>query len=273
MIKIISDSTSYLKKEEAQEMDVKILPVIYKSGNYIYLENFSGQEENLDDLIRNADRYITSHPDEDSFIRSFQEEIDKGNKVLCITLSSRLSRAYYAAKKAASFFDKKDVAVFDSLGTAGKNYLLIRTAKTLINKNLSLEEIVSKLEETRDKIKTYFSINDMQSLRRSGRIGFVRMSVGNIMNKTPILALKEGTVVFEDMARGQTHVVKMLTESINKNTEAVVINYIENTSTAIAVHNVLKSRYPDLLIKLRKAGPILGIHLGFGFVGVSSLEK
>jgi fatty acid-binding protein DegV len=41
MIRIITDSTSYFKQAEAEEYGIKVLPITYKSGNYIYLESYS----------------------------------------------------------------------------------------------------------------------------------------------------------------------------------------------------------------------------------------
>lgn len=93
------------------------------------------------------------------------------------------------------------------------------------------------------------------------------------MNIKPILALKEGTIVSQSIARGYNDVVRKLVNQIPKDTIEAVINYIENTRTAIDLYNALKIKAPSLPISLRKSGPVLAIHLGLNFVSVSCIRE
>ena len=272
MIRIITDSTSYFKQAEAEEYGIKVLPITYKSGNYIYLEYY-GTDTDIDNLLRSGYGYSTSHPDEAVFSNAFQNELMQGNQVLCMPISSRLSLAYKAAMDAAIKLDNSNIAVFDSLQTAGGLHLLVKHAKIMANEGSTLSEIYMALPKLNSRISTFFSVNDMFSLRKSGRIGIVRMNVSNIMNLRPILALRDGTIVSEEMARGTMDVIRKLSDKMPDNTKEAVINYIENTDTAIGVYNALKTKAPYLPIRLRKAGPVLAIHVGLGFVSVSYITQ
>ena len=273
MIKIITDSTSYFKQSEAEEYGIKVLPITYKSGNYIYLESYSGTDKDIENLLKSGYGYSTSHPDESVFSKAFQKELMQGNQILCIPISSRLSLAYKAAMDAAIKLDNSNIAVFDSLQTAGGLNLLVKYAKILANNGSSLSEVYMALPKINNKISTFFSVNDMLSLRKSGRIGIVRMNVSTIMNLRPILALKDGTIVSEEIARGTMDVIRKLSDKMPLNTKEAVINYIENSDTAIGVYNALKTKAPYLPIHLRKAGPVLAIHVGLGFVSVSYITE
>ena len=273
MIRIITDSTSYFKQAEAEEYGIKVLPITYKSGNYIYLESYSGSDKDIDNLLRSGYGYSTSHPDEAVFSNAFQNELMQGNQVLCMPISSRLSLAYKAAMDAAIKLDNSNIAVFDSLQTAGGLHLLVKHAKIMANEGSTLSEIYMALPKLNSRISTFFSVNDMFSLRKSGRIGIVRMNVSTIMNLRPILALRDGTIVSEEMARGTMDVIRKLSDRMPDNTKEAVINYIENTDTAIGVYNALKTKAPYLPIRLRKAGPVLAIHVGLGFVSVSYITQ
>lgn len=273
MIKIITDSTSYFRESEASEYSIRVLPITYKSGNYIYLESYSDSKEDIESFIKNSYGYSTTHPDEETFKRSFQEELEKGNQVLCIPISSRLSRAYNAARNAAMNIDSSNIAVFDSLQTAGGLYLLVKYAKIMANSGSSLSEIYMALPNITSKISTVFAVNDMKRLRKSGRIGLVRMNVNTVMNIRPILSLNEGTITSKDIARGDTDVVRYLTAACPDDAIEAVINYIENTNSAMGVYNALKTKAPYLPVRLRKAGPVLAIHVGLGFVSMSYIRK
>ncbi|NLV32927.1 MAG: DegV family EDD domain-containing protein, partial [Clostridiaceae bacterium] len=177
------------------------------------------------------------------------------------------------AMDAAIKLDNSNIAVFDSLQTAGGLHLLVKHAKIMANEGSTLSEIYMALPKLNSRISTFFSVNDMFSLRKSGRIGIVRMNVSTIMNLRPILALKDGTIVSEEMARGTMDVITKLSDRMPYNTKEAVINYIENTDTAIGVYNALKTKAPYLPIRLRKAGPVLAIHVGLGFVSVSYITQ
>lgn len=271
MIAIVTDSSSYFKKSEASELGIKVVPLNYLVNNQRYYESFSNQNGDFESLLRANSKFSTSQPNMAAFLSCFEEELAQGNEVLCITISSRLSgtygTAYMAAKQAAS----EKIAVLDSRLTAGGLYILIKEAKKLIVSGLSLNETVKELLILRDKITIVFSVDDMTPLRNSGRLGFVRMSVGTILNIKPILLCRDGAVVSDSDARGSSEIIKKLLLKISDSAKEIVINYIGNTRTATNLYSVIRDAHPAVPIKLQKMGPVLGIHLGLNVVAVSFL--
>jgi len=269
MITIVTDSSSYFKKSETQELGIKIIPMNYSIDGKSFNESFSDQNGNFEAALKGNGNYTTSHPNMSSFLSCFEEEIRKGNEVLCITISSRLSGAYGTAYIAAKQLESKNISVFDSLFTAGGLYLLVKEAKKLIEKGLKREEILKELPAIRDKIAIAFSVDDMTPLRKSGRIGFVRMNIGTFLNIKPILLCKDGAVVSDAVARGNTEIIKSFIAKISKDTQEVVISYIGDNRLAINLYHVIKESFPHVVIILQKVGPVLGIHLGLKVIAVS----
>ena len=213
-------------------------------------------------------RITTSQPTPAAFLSVFREELARGNEVLCITLSSRLSGIYNSAALAAKQAGDR-VHVFDSRLTAGGLYLLVRRARELADQGLKIREILAELERLRERITVYFSVGDMAPLRRSGRVGFVRMSVGTILNSKPILLLKDGAVVQDSMAHGTKEIIRILADKIPQGASEVIINYISNNQVASSLYNVIKQKHPDIDIRLSKLGPVLSAHLGLNVIAVS----
>ena len=269
MIKIITDSTAYFKKSDAADFGVKIVPMRYNVGGQTYFESFSDKNGNFEELIQSDSNFTTSQPNPASFLSAFEEELALDNEVLCITISSRLSGTYSCAYMAAKQTESDKICVFDSQLTAGGLYLLITKAKELIDSNMPLGEITKKLVEIRNRISVSFSVDDRAPLRNSGRIGFVRIGVGTILNIKPILLCEDGVVAFDSVARGKNEIVKKLADKIPENAQDVVINYTLNNHIASDLYNVIKEKYPNLNIRLSKIGPVLAIHLGLQAVGVS----
>lgn len=272
MITIVTDSSACLKKADALIMGVEIVPMGYTVNGRPYFESYSDQNGDVESIFKYNSVFSTSQPNPAAFLSCFEEELAKGNEVLCITISSRLSGTYSAAHAAAKQAGSGKVSVFDSYLTAGGLHLLIKKAGELIRSGLALEEIMEKLAEIRNRITIAFSVDDIAPLRRSGRIGLVRMSVGTILNRKPILLLNEGIVVSGSIARGDADAVKKLARLISTRAEEIIINYIGNSRLATNLYNVLKSAEPSVPISLSKLGPVLGIHLGFNVIAVAFHE-
>lgn len=273
MITIVTDSSACLTREDALRLGVRLVPLTYNAGKHIYFESYSDQNGDFENLLTGRTRFSTSQPNLAAYLSAFEEELAKGNEVLCITISSRLSGAYSTAHMAARQTDSGSVAVFDSLSTAGGMYLLIRQARRLALAELPLSEIVKQLYDARDTIKTAFSVEDMTPLRLSGRLGSVRMSVATILNIKPILLCREGVIVSDGDARGYSDIIKRLMHHIPPGAGEVVINYLGQNRMAADIYNIVKKTRQGVGLRLRKLGPVLGIHLGPSVVGVSSINR
>jgi DegV family protein with EDD domain len=273
MITIVTDSSSYFKKAEAQDLGIRVIPLNYTINEQLYSESYIDQNGDYENLLKGKGIYTTSHPNMAAFLSSFEEELQKGNEILCITISSRLSGCYSTAHVAAKQTESKEIAVFDSQLTSGGLYLLVKEAKKLIEKGHSLDEVMSKLPAVRDRISIVFSVDDMEPLRNSGRIGFVRMSVSTVLNIKPILLCKDGAVVSESIARGNSEVIKKLSEKVTTNAQEVVINYIGDTRLATNLYHIVKKKAPKAEVTLQKIGPALGIHLGLKVIGVAYMDS
>jgi DegV family protein with EDD domain len=234
-----------------------------------YSESYSDKNGDFENLLKRNVKYTTSHPNISAFLSCFEEEIQKGNDVLCITISSRLSGAYGTAHMAAKQTENKNIMVFDSQFTAGGLYLLVKDAKKLINKGIPLHEIINILPAIRDKITIAFSVDDMTPLRNSGRIGFVRMNIGTFLNIKPILLCKDGVVVSDGVAHGNVETIKQLVAKISADTQEIAISYIGDNRLASNLYHVINEAFSTITVTLQKIGPVLGIHLGLKVIGVS----
>ncbi len=269
MIKIVTDSTVYLRRAEADELNVRIVPIDYIIGGVQRSEFFSDTDNGFEKYIEYGGRITTAQPGPAVFAAVFGKELMKYHEILCITLSSRLSGIYTSAVTAAKGIDTDRIHVFDSRLTAGGLYLLVCEAKRLIDKGLGIREIWLTLTKLRDRITSYFSVSDMAPLRESGRLGFVRRSVATILNIKPILLCRDGVVGYDSMARGENGIIQKLSEKIPKEAVSVVINYISSNRVASNLYNIIKAKYPKMKIRLSKLGPVLSAHLGPGVVAVS----
>lgn len=269
MIKIVTDSTVYLKKETAEKLGVEIVPCVFVSDGNHYSEAYSDCNEDYIDLMAKSKDNSTSHANPEAYSKVFRQVIQNGDKVFHISMSSRLSGGFSSATLAAKNFNPEDIVVFDSMMIAGSLQLVVEHARQLINSGIGLKKLVSAMEQEVQKISTVFTVHDISALRKSGRIGFVRESVGNILNLKPILNLKEGRVFSIGSIQGENKLIDKLVGFIPHDVKEVVINFLKNSKGANALYYAIKAKFPRANIKLQKFGPVLGVHIGEGAVGIA----
>ncbi len=269
MVKITTDSTVCMTKRDADEIGIEIVPVTYIVDGKLFYEGYSDENGDFEALFKSDKELTTSQPSPAAFQSVFEKELAQGNEMLCLTLSSRLSGTYSAAYMAATQIESNRVLVYDSLLSAGGLYLLVLEAVKLAQSGLGLADIAKELDILREKITIVFTLDDMTQLRKSGRIGFVRMNVGTYLNIMPILRCKDGVIVADGAARGKNNAVKKLTELVPFGAKDIIVNYISPNQVCTELYNALSIKCPNITVKLHRMGPALGIHLGPSGVAVS----
>ncbi|MDD3244086.1 MAG: DegV family protein [Eubacteriales bacterium] len=271
MIVIVTDTTAYLTRREAKELNTLHIPMTYTTGGRTVQENHAElyTEINREDFDEDMK---TSQPGMSTILHRFARLRATACEVLCITISSRLSGTYSNAVVCARELGDKGIRVVNSRTSAAGMAIMIREARRMIDAGMTLDETADALLALRDRIMTYFSVRDLTPLRRSGRLGFVRQSVGTILNQRPILTCKDGAVVCCDVARGTNEQLRKLAERVPGGAADVVVQCAANRETAERLAMVLSERLgriPDI----RTIGPVLATHLGFDVVGVAWLEQ
>ena len=111
----------------------------------------------------------------------------------------------------------------------------------------------------------------MAPLRRSGRLGNVRMSISTVLNIKPILELRDGAIVSSGLARGRVEQGRRLCAFCENVSGQIVINsFLADEAAARLTAQLARD---DREIERRRVGPVLGAHLGSGCVGVCFIEK
>lgn len=251
----------------------------YTVDNQPYLESYTDCNGRLSRCCSSRN-FTTNQVSTESFVSAFSEIARKGDETLCIVISSRLSgtyrNAFSAAEQVNRYYGGEKVLVLDSFSTAGAMLLLCRRALELSKTVSSLHELAERMQQERAKTGVVFSLDSMDALRRSGRIGIVRQSVSTILNIRPVLRCQDGAVISLGTARGRTEQMKKLIDAMSNNPKQIVVNASqklqqEQLFQQLLVH--LRERFPKAQIAAHGVGPILSHHLGRGAIGISWMEE
>ncbi len=142
----------------------------------------------------------TSQPSPKDYLDLYKKQLEKFEKLICITVTSKLSGTYNSAIQAKSFLpeeQKNKVFIVDTLSAAAGEGLIVLKAIDLVNQDKPIEEIVKELEQLILKTFLYVALKDPKWLEVSGRIS---STVANWIRKMsniglrPLLGMKKGVL-------------------------------------------------------------------------------
>lgn len=257
-MKIVTESISCLTTEDCSKYGVTLLP-LYNVCRGEMAKDFIGNYDNEDSF--------TLPPSEYDYYRAFYDIVQTGEKVLCITLSRKLSQAYANAVESATKFESGDVVVMDSMTVAGGQFLMIMKAREMEASGMEFNNIVKMLEQYRHSITVSFAVTNISKIKKSKRIS--TFSRGNlpILSQKPVFFIMNGGVNY---ALGNNTIFGCIKQIIAKlgNPSTIIVHYSSQIGERDFVESV-KKKFPSTNVIMRKVTASLLINIGdvIGAVG------
>jgi len=148
----------------------------------------------------------TSQPSPKDFLDAFKKQLDDTHpppsfdKILCLTLTSKLSGTYNSAIQAKDLLEpeqKERIFVVDTLNVTCGEALLVLKAIDLINEGEEVEEIIKELGKLIPRVRLYGMLEEVKWLEASGRISHTLANWVRRMQKIgfrPIIGIKKGVI-------------------------------------------------------------------------------
>ena len=222
------------------------------------LEKIEG--ENIYQKIKKAyeigieTRPRTSQPSPNDYFEAFKKQLQKFEKVLCLTLSSKISGAFNSAIQAREMLpedEKERVFIFDTLNAAAGQALFVLRAIELIQEQREVKEVIEELKKLIPKTQTYIIFADPKGIEFIGRI---TKNQGNWIRRMkrvrihPIMKVKDGVLTKGGMAFAKDE-SEALFKKISKESKKerklgkkirVIINHADNLNGAKKLKEFLK---------------------------------
>ena len=202
--KIVVDSCCELPESLLQDERFQRVPLGLEVGNYSILDDESFDQK---EFLRKVAEYPkcpkSSCPSPERFMESFHEEAEH---VYAVTLSSHLSGCYNSAQLGKRLylekFGEKQIHVVDSESASGGETQIALKIMELEEKGFSFEKIVEKVEAFRDSIHTYFVLDNLETLRKNGRLSGVKALVASTLNIKPVMGSNKGEIIQKSQTIG-----------------------------------------------------------------------
>ena len=199
-IRIVTDSASDILKPFPENLTV--LPITIRFGDEEFWDGVDLNHRQFYEKLLEEDIFpTTSLISPAAFAEVYREAFRRGETVIVICLSGKLSGTYQSAVVAAEDAPG-EVYVVDSKNVTAGERLLVEYALRMVSEGVSARQIVWTLEQARERIHILGLLDTLEYLKKGGRISKTVAFVGEVMAIKPVVTVAEGEVSILGKARG-----------------------------------------------------------------------
>ena len=282
---IITDSCCDLTEQQYHDFNVTYAPlsVLFKGVDH---KNFN-DESTLKDFyegLRQGETGSTSAVNPEGWTKVMESALNAGKDILCLAFSSALSTTYQSAVIAAAElkerYPQRTILVVDTLCAALGQGLLVMRACALRDAGKSLEETAAWCEENKLRLAHWVTVDDLNHLKRGGRISATTAFVGGMLNIKPIIHVdNEGKLQNVAKARGRKAAIEYLVDKIAaqgdpEDNEIITIAHGDCPEDAAALEEMIRAKCPWVRqVVTGYVGGVIGAHTGPGVLVVFFMGK
>ncbi len=271
MIHIVTDSTADIPADICRELDIAVVPAHIIFGTESFEDGITlTRDEFYHRLAAATQLPTTSAPSPGEFTEVYQR---LGGEIVSIHLAARLSAIYSAAYSAGQIIDSAQVSVFDttqlSMGIGWQVIAAARAAK----QGQSVKQIMKLLENIRPRIRLFAVLDTLAYLQRSGRVGWIRGFIGQMLHIKPVVQIADSEVNLIDRVRTRHKSIERLKEMVLAlgSIDSLAVLHTHAHADAQQLADEFKALLPNLRgpIVISEATTAIGSYAGSNALGAA----
>jgi DegV family protein with EDD domain len=274
MLRIVTDGAADVPVAWLKEYDISIVPINLHFGEKTFIQF---EEMDFDAFYKevgtNKNFPKTSQPSPHQFVEFYKKHCSKGDTILSIHVTSKLSGTYASCVSAAEELKGEyNVIPFDSAGGSLGIAFMCRTARQMANAGKSMDEIIKRLEELRPHTHVILTLDTLEYARRSGRVGTLSAALASLLNVKPIARLQNGLVDMVDKVRTRkvavARVIEMGRQTVGDKPVHVGIVHANDEQAGRMLMEEAKKNFTVKDLEFTDLTLSLAINFGPGTVGL-----
>ena len=274
---LFTDSSCDLPLHLAEEMELTVLPLTLHMDGRDYKNYLDERDIAYPDFyaaLPGAHSVKTSATNTQAFIEAMEPVLDAGQDILYIGFSSALSgtcnAGFQAAAELREKYPDRKIYCVDSLCASMGEGLLVTLADQKRRAGASIEEVRDYVEDTKLHLCHWFTVDDLNHLKKGGRVSATAAFLGTMLGIKPILHVDNaGRLIPVDKQRGRKASVRRLADemqrlAINPAEQKVYISHGGCEEDAKTLANIIRERMGTTDITIGYVGPVIGAHSGPG---------
>ncbi|MFA9463705.1 MAG: DegV family protein [Velocimicrobium sp.] len=260
-IAIVTDSNSGITQMDAKKLGIYVIPMPFFINGIEYLEDITLTQEAFYEKLKKGADIGTSQPTIGSILDLWDELLKEYDEIVHIPMSSGLSGSYQTASGLALDYT-------DTVFVVNNQRISVTQRQSAIDaKNLALagksgQEIKKILEQSKFDSTIYITVDDLNYLKKGGRITATAAALGLVLNIKPILTIQGEKLDAYSKCRGMKQAKKNMIEALRNDLEVRFPNcYAEKKIHLQIAHTNNAELAESFKIEIQKEFPGFEIHI------------
>lgn len=276
-VRVVTDSTSDIPPEIAEELGIVVVPLHIHFGEETYEDGVTiSKDEFYRRLTTEETLPKTSAPASGEFTDAYEALAGETGEIVSIHISNKLSATYQSALLGRDDV-KADcrIEVIDTWqASIGLGVLAIRAAE-MAKQGASLDEIAQDIRAAAERTQFFGVVDTLDYLHKGGRIGMAATLLGSILHVKPIIGLRNGLAHPIERVRGRAKALDRFCEMVAGygTVSSVALAYTTDEEEMEMLATRLSQFFPGNRILRTQCGATLGTYLGPNTVCVALIQE
>jgi DegV family protein with EDD domain len=282
---LTTDSDAEMPYEWLEEFDIKAILMPYTMSGKEYFFNFFREMPFGDfyDRLRAGEKVTTAQRNPEDFKEFWTPFLEQGKDVLYVGLSSELSGTFNSATMARAelleTFPERKIILVDTLSISVPEAMIVREAAKRRLAGHTIEEVAQWVEENKNYFTAFFVVDDLNYLKRGGRVSSSAAFFGSMLDIKPILYISpRGKLELFEKAKGRKKAIRRIVELVKEHydserNEYIVVAQADCEKDSELFSAMLQDAVNPQKIHVQAVGPVIGSHAGPGVLGVGFVAK
>lgn len=275
-----SDCELWFDKVDAENIRFFPMPYVVDGEEYFYDMGRNTDTKAFFDKMRKGATVKTCALNMQDYIAAIEPIYAEGEDIIYVSFSHKMSGTFnsldMALKKLKETYPDRKTTVVDTKSISAAGGLIAYEAAKLHNAGASDEEVVAFVEKFRERVKCYFTVDDLIYLKRGGRISAVKAALGTLFKVKPVICTMNGALENVDRFKGRFRSLKALADYAQSDVDEsypVILVDADSPDDAAFVRERLVTDHPSAELWTYPVGPVIGAHCGPDTVGVIFVAK
>jgi DegV family protein with EDD domain len=270
-VRVITDSGSDLTQEEAKRLGITVIPVCLRFGDEVYRD---GVDINYDEfyhkLATSPVHPSTAAPSPGDFAEAYEQAAQEAEEIVSIHITRRHSATYDAALVGKETAERKNkgckIEVVDSKGVTMWQGLVAIAAAKAAEAGCNLQQVLAETHQAIKQLRALALLDTLKYAVKGGRLGKSILTVESLLHVKPFITLRDGQVRPAGVARSRSKGIERLRDFLKSAVHVQDLAIVHSTTPdeAHSLADYARSLFPNIVPRIVRLGPALGVHGGPG---------
>jgi DegV family protein with EDD domain len=276
-VKVVTDSTSDIPPNLAQDLNITVVPIYVIFGQKVYRDRVDIFEDEFYHKLGFGSVYpTTSVPSPQDFADAYNKLAQETDEIISIHITSKLSGTYNSALLGTQLVNKKcRIEVVDSMSMSmGLGLSVIAAAREALAGS-NLEQVTALVRQTILQVHTLILADTLKYAVRGGRVSKTYGLLGTVLRVRALLGMRDGDLFLAGLARTRAKALERMYEFAKSfpKVQEIALAYTTEYNDVKTLAERLKPAFPETPIYVARVGPAIGTYGGLGGMGIGVREQ